>query len=270
MISDYYHAEQLRGYLLQICGVFAGLQVETGQGKSGQTEKMSVPVVIGSRDRVVAAVQSGNTQNRPFALPVMAVNMSGLALNPNRKGIGVVDNRVYLSQGGVFPEDLRTLTRVMPIPYLMSIDLSICTSNTQQTHQILEQLLMLFDPKLTIQTSDAAFDWTKITDIELVGISNEENYPAGTDRRIINWTLQFELPIYISPPADVRDDLVRKVIIRLGDMSGFGVNEIDENGEMTPFTKEVWSEIEITERGSISKRKVLATGNAGGTSTTGI
>lgn len=235
MIDFYFYEGQLKSYLVQFCNIFSGLKVQTGKGECEVPEFISVPVVIGSRDRVVAAIQAGNTQNRPFSLPIMAANMIGLELNPDRKGIGVVDSRTFLPAGGIFPDDLRTVKRVMPIPYVMSVELAICTSNTLQTHQILEQLLMLFDPTLQIQTSDAAFDWTKITSVELVGINNEENYPAAGDRRVINWTLSFRVPVYISAPVDVRDDVVRKIVIQIGDLNSFRVNEFNDDGELVPF-----------------------------------
>lgn len=245
MIDFYYYEGQLRSYLLQFCNIFAGMKVQTGKGECGETEFITVPIVIGSRDRVVAAINAGNTQNKPFSLPAMAANISGLSLSPTRKGVGVVDKRTFLPAGGVYPQDLKVVTRVMPIQYLMSVELSICASNTQQSHQILEQILMLFDPDLQIQTSDTHFDWTKLTKVELTGISNEENYPAGTDRRIINWTLNFEIPIFIAGPADIREDLVRKIIITIGDLKGFSVNEVDENGNMMPFDT-VYSQFEVT------------------------
>ena len=210
----------------------------TGKGECDETEFMTVPITVGSKDRVVAAIQAGNTQNRPFSVPIMAASITSLSLAPTRKGIGTVDRRVYLPQGGSYPADLRTAVRVMPIPYLMSIELSLYASNTQQLHQILEQVLMLFDPTLQIQTSDAAFDWTKITTVELVSISNEENYPPGGDRRILQWSLQFDVPMYISAPVDIRDEMVRKIFITIGDMKGFTINEFDEHGQMVPFSDE--------------------------------
>lgn len=238
MITSYYYEGQLRNYLLQFCNIFAGLKVATGKGECGEVEYISVPIMVGSKDRVVAAIQAGNTQNRPFSLPMMAANISALSIAPVRKGVGVVDRRVFLPPGGVYPQDLKTSVRYMPIPYIMDVDLSFYASNTQQMHQMLEQILMLFDPVLQVQTSDSAFDWTKITGVELTGINNEENYPASTDRRIIQWTLSFQMPIYISAPVDIREEIVRKIIIQLGDIRGFSVNEFDENGELVPFIDE--------------------------------
>jgi len=246
MIDSYFYEGQLRSYLVQFCAVFAGLKVKTGKGECDEAEFITVPIVVGSRDRVAAAIQAGNVQNRPFSLPMLAANMTGLSLAPTRKGVGVVDRRVFLPQGGAYPEDLRVLTRVMPIPYVMSLELAIYASNTQQLHQILEQLLCLFDPILQIQTSDAAFDWTKLTTIELTGINNEENYPPGGDRRVLTWSLNFEVPIYISAPVDVRDDLVRKIMVQLGDLKGFTVNEFDETGNLVPFETTFYGQIVVT------------------------
>jgi hypothetical protein len=250
MISNYFYEGQLRSYLLQFCNIFTGLKVMTGKGECAEPEFMSVPISVGSRDRVVAAIQAGNTQNKPFAIPAMAATITAINLSPERrKGVNTVDRRVFLPAGGVYPDDLRTIVRVMPIPYTMSCELGIYASNTHQLHQILEQLLMLFDPVLQIQTSDAAFDWTKLTTVELTGINNEENYPVGGDRRVMQWTLNFDIPIYISAPVDVRDEMVRKIIIQIGDLAGLAIGELDENGNLAPFeTGYDWGRIEITSR----------------------
>jgi hypothetical protein len=251
VIDWYVYEGQIKSYMLQFCNIFSGLKVQTGKGECGEAEFMTVPVIIGSRDRVVAAIQAGNTQNKPFSMPMMSVHMSGINLATYRKGIGVVDKRVYLPEGGVYPNDLKAVVRVMPIPYTMSVDMTICASNMNQRDQILEQILMLFDPILQIQTSDSAFDWTKITTVELRGITNEENYPLGGDRRIISWTLSFEVPIYISAPVDVRDELVRKIIVRIGNLDGFTINQVNENGELVPFD-ETYAYMEITNDGVVS------------------
>lgn len=247
-ISQFYYDEQIRSYLKQFCAIFAGLTVQTGIGEDGTAEQISVPTVVGSRDRVVAAIATGNTTNRVFPLPSMAAWVSGLELAPERrKGVGQEKTKVFMPTGGVYPDDLRTVTRVMPIPYNMSIELSVYASNTQQMHQILEQVLMLFDPILQIQTNDKPFDWTRLTYVELQGINNEENYPASQDRRTLVWSFNFIMPIWISPPMAIRDELVRKIRITLGDLDGFSLLEVDENGQPQPF-ETVYGNITVTER----------------------
>lgn len=251
MITNFYYDEQIRSYLLQFCNIFVGMKVKTGVGESGQSEFISVPVNVGSKDRVVAAIMQGNTNNRSYTLPQMAAYVTGIDLAPERrKGVGVVDSRVYMPSTGIFPQDLAVVKRVMPIPYNLQAELSIYASNTQQLHQILEQILVLFDPILQIQTTDAAFDWTKITYVELMGVNNEENYPMGSDRRMLIWTLNFQIPIYISVPLDVKDEIVHRVITRIGDLEGFAINEYGDDGELQPF-KTIYG-LSVSERKDIS------------------
>lgn len=248
MIQTYWYDGQLRRYLLQFVSIFSGLQVQTGKGECGEAEMISVPVVVGSKDRVVAAISAGNTSNRVFSLPAMAVYLSSLSMAPERRKVqAYVDQRVTLPVGGVFPNDLTVVKRAMPVPYNTTVELTLYASNTQQLHQILEQILVLFNPDLQLQKSDGPFDWTKLTRVELTDISNEENYPSGMEKRIITWSLTFEMPIYLSVPMGVKDDLVRKVMIRLGDMTRMNVQEVDADGEFQPFN-DVLAEFEVTDR----------------------
>lgn len=236
MISTYYYDNQIRQYLLQFVSIFYGLKVRTGVGECNVAEFISVPAVIGNKDRVVAAIMAGNTQNRVFSIPAMAVYLSGLDLAPGRRRTpGILDQRVHLKAGGVFPDDLTVIKRAMPVPYDATIELTVYASNTDQMFQILEQVLVLFNPDLQIQKSDGEFDWTRLTRVELTGITNEENYPSGQDKRIIMWTFQFLVPIYLSVPAGVKDDLVRKIVIQMGSLGSMVINEVDEDGQITPF-----------------------------------
>lgn len=241
MIETYWYNQQLRSYIKQFCAIFAGMHVKTGKPEA----YLSVPIIVGNKDRVVAAIMSRNTQNLTFSLPLMAANLSGVELAPERrKGIGTVDRRVFMKSGGVFPDDLQVARRIMPVPYNVTMELSIYASNTDQLHQILEQILLIFDPTVQIQKNDSAFDWTKVTHVELTGINNNENYPVAGDNRIINWDLTFDMPIYISAPLDVKDNIIRSVKLRLGDLDNFNMYEYDETGEPQPFTT-VYSTVTI-------------------------
>jgi hypothetical protein len=236
MIANYYYEGQIRQYLLQFVSIFHGLKVQTGIGECDLPEFISVPIVVGNKDRVVAALMAGNTHNRSFSLPTMSAYLTGIQpADARRRAPGMVDQRVTMKTGGVFPADLTTVKRVMPVPYDVTIELSIYASNTMQMHQILEQLLVLFNPDLQIQKSDGPFDWTKLTNVTLTEIGNDENYPSGTERRMIVWTLGFSMPIWLGIPMGVKDDLVRKVIVQIADLASMEVDEVDAEGNLTPF-----------------------------------
>lgn len=246
MITHYFYEQQLRTYIQQFCAIFYGLQVKTGKGECGEEQFITVPTVVGNRDRVVAAIMAGNTKNRSFSIPCMSAYMQSLELAPERrKNPSHIDNRVTMRAGGIFPEDLTVVKRAMPVPYNMTMELSVYASNAQQMHQILEQILVIFNPDVQIQKSDGQFDWTKITKVELTGINNEENYPMGSDRRMVVWTLSFMVPIFLSIPAAKKDEVVRKIVVQIGDLASLSLNEVDQNGELQPFS-DPYSTLEIT------------------------
>lgn len=245
-INNYWFDGQLRDYVKQFCGVFAGLHVKYGKDANGEHTFTQVPITVGNRDRVVAAIQAKHTQNVPFALPIMSAYLQSIELAPERrKGVGTVDRRRYLEPGGLFPNDLQVIYRAMPIPYNVSMELSIYASNTDQLHQILEQILLIFDPFVQIQKNDKLFDWTRLTQVELVGINNEENYPVSQDKRIVQWSLNFSMPIYLSAPLDIKDTIINEIIVRLGNLDGFSLYEYDDNGDLQPF-QEIYDTFSIT------------------------
>ncbi len=237
MIDSYYYNAQLEKAILAFSGVFMGIQVKTGKNGCEDIATMTVPLRYGSGDRVVEAIGGHNTQNSPHSLPMLSCYMMGMTLaNERMHGVGGVDRRAVLEAGGVFPDDVKSIHRVMPVPYTLNMELSIYASNTNQLFQILEQILILFDYDLQLQFNDAPYDWGKITKMTLTGITNEENHPAGIDRRMLVWTLSFDFYIWLSPPMDVRQGLIREINIRIGDLDSIVLNEIDANGELVPFS----------------------------------
>lgn len=250
MIRHYYYNQQLKKFIVGFANVFTGLKVRTGKDGCGEISEIEVPIIYGSRDRVVGAIGASNTQNKQYTLPMMSCYQSGLEMDPTRmKGVNQSDRRTFLEQGGIFPDDIKSLKRVMPVPYNMVMELAVHASNTDQLYQIIEQILIMFDYDLQLQFNDAPFDWSRITSLFLTGINNEENYPTGVDRRMIIWTFNFTLPIWLSPPVEIRNEIIQNINIRIGDMADFVLDEIGENGELEPFANP-WSTTPISGVGS--------------------
>lgn len=242
MINSYYYNEQFKRAITQFSSIFSGLQVLSGVREDGERHAIEVPVRYGSIDRVVAAVSNGFTQNKMMTLPVMSTYLLEVELAPERrKGVGLTERKTIMPQGGVYPNDLKVMERYMPIPYNFTFELAIYSSNMDQMFQILEQLLIIFDPTLQIQTNDSPYDWSRQTNVELLSIQQEENYPIGTEKRMIVWTLNFRMETWISPPMDIKDNLVKKIVMRFGDLDGFSLDEYDASGDLMPFAGDVWS-----------------------------
>lgn len=228
-LDTYHYDSQLRNYMVQFMAVFAGLKVSVGENDFDKQSKLiDVPIRYGSADRVVNAIKAGNTTNVPIRLPTMAAYMTGIQMAPDaRKGVGVVERRSALPRGGAFPTDLKVIEREQPIPYRAAFELAIMTSNTNQHYQILEQILTLFNPIIQIQTSDDVYDWKRLTTVELDNIGLEENYPMGTDNRVIQTTLSFVVPIYLAPPTVINRNYVASIRMRIAALEGNeNVNDI--------------------------------------------
>jgi hypothetical protein len=233
----FFYDEQIRRNVLQFMAIFSNMYVEFGA--KGDREPGLVPVFLtyGHRDRVVAHIKSDNTQNKPLRLPAMAANLTSISMAPDRaKGQQSTRRDTYLKNQGVLPDDVRTIYQRMPVPYDFNFELSIYTTNYDEHWQILEQILTIFDPSLSIQTSTDTFDWTKIKQVDLVGIGPEQNYPSGPERRIIVTTLAFVVKGWLSLPSNVRDNVIRSIQLRVGIVSDLDapssdiIAEIDAGG----------------------------------------
>lgn len=121
------------------------------------------------------------------------------------------------TQGNAF-----TIERLMPVPYEMTINLDIWTSNTNQKMQLLEQILTLFNPSLEIQSTDNYIDWTSLTALYLKDTKwTSRVIPVGSDNPIDIATLTFTLPMWITPPAKVKKlGVVERIIASVYDAQG--------------------------------------------------
>ncbi len=231
--NGYYYDHQFTRYINQFMCIFQGLQVQVGKWNGEDERLIPVDVRYGHPDRVVAAIMADNTQNKPIRLPAISAYLGGFSLDLSRaRGVGLERRNTYVPLGGLVPNDVQVIHQRMPVPYNLSIDLYIYTSNSDHHFQILEQILPLFDPQLTIQTSDAPFDWTRLTSVFLKDISVDSNYPIGTDRRIIQSKLSFEMPVEIATPAQVRKDFIEKIYMRIGTTSSVPTNNYEIIAEL--------------------------------------
>src|SRR5699024_9407607 len=233
--QSFWYEEQFKKYIAQVMMLFDDLYVETGIRRSGKKEYIDVPVYYGSMDRVAAWFLSDSTQNKPVKVPAISIFMDSIDVAPNRyKGNDFVSRKVHMEVGGVYPDDVRTIERYMPVPYDMRLQAGIITSNTDQQFQILEQLLPLFNPSIQIQTTDEVYDWESITQVNLDQIGIEETFPSGDDPRVISIPLHLTVPIYLRVEHLYKKNFVERLQIRILE---------DKNG-----IEELMREIDISHR----------------------
>jgi hypothetical protein len=100
------------------------------------------------------------------------------------------------------------------------------TSNTDQKLQLFEQIAVLFTPSLELQTTDNYIDWTSLSTMYLTSTNfTSRSIPAGAESEIDICTMEFEMPVWISPPAKVKklgivQSVISNVFTESGDIVG--------------------------------------------------
>jgi len=231
MPQQFFYDEQIRRFLLQYIRAFSNFQVEYGKDRAGNTTLQTVPVKYGDSTRMVSSIIRENSENKIIPTPMISCYITGLEYNPERRQDPTFIDKKHIrmrkfdpntnsyttQQGNAF-----TVERLMPVPYTLQMSTDIWTSNTNQKLQLLEQILVLFNPSLEIQSTDNYLDWTSLSYIELASVNfSSKSVPVGVDDMIDIATLQFTLPIYLTAPAKVKKlGVINKIVASVFDDQG--------------------------------------------------
>jgi hypothetical protein len=234
---QFFYDEQIRRYLTQFMRILGGFSVKTGKDRNGQESYIQVPVRYGDINRMAAHIMKNQSENMINTVPFISCYVTDLQISAERRlNPTHVDNvRVYEKkydyQSGEYVDgeigNTYTIERYMPVPYDLTVQVDIWTSNTDQKFQLLEQLLVLFNPSINLKTNDNPFDWSNLTYIELVNVVwSARQVPQGTDDIIDVAALNFTLPILINPPAKVkRQTLIHTILTEIKKKSGEDIFE---------------------------------------------
>jgi hypothetical protein len=237
----FFYDEQIRRFLLQFARIFSNFEVEYGRNEEGTNHTLiRVPVKYGDWSRQAQTVLQNNSASTMPSTPQMTFYITGLDYDrpriqePNFVSTIAVRQRTYdrdtdsyeTTQGNAF-----TIDRLMPVPYKLTINLDIWTSNTNQKMQLLEQILVLFNPALEIQGTDNYIDWTSLSTCDLQSVKwSSRTIPTGTEDAIDIATLTFTLPVWISSPAKVKKlGVVERIVANIFDAQGDASNAILDN-----------------------------------------
>ena len=218
---DYWYDEQIKRYLLQLVRVFSNFKVREFT-KDGINYNR-VPARYGDSSRMVASILRNNSENIINSAPFIAVTIQSIQPARDRThepflvDTTQVAEREYNADTNTYSNtqgNLYTTQRYMPVPYNLTFAVDIWTTNTDTKLQILEQIFVLFNPSIQLQSNSNPLDWTSVFEIELSDISwSSRSVPAGVDESLDISSLTFNSPIWISPPAKVkRQSIIQQII----------------------------------------------------------
>jgi hypothetical protein len=263
---QHFYDGQIRRYITQTIRVFSNFTVKYGDGTLHQ-----IPVMYGDADRQAASIIRQNSENAVNSVPRISVYVSALALDRDRLAdssyIGKLNvrERDVNSSGAYTNAQGRnyTVERIMPTPFKLDLKVDIWSASTEQKLQILEQILVLFNPSLELQTTDNYIDWTSLTVLNLKDINwSSRTVPVGNDTPIEIVTLTLDSPIWISPPVKVKHlGVITKIITSVyntnsnypaGYLDGLGIDPVLQTDAGSPTL----SSLIATETTTISGFKI--------------
>lgn len=221
----HFYDGQIRRYITQIMRLLSNFPVKYGDGTIKQ-----VPVVYGDLSRQVASIINDNSENKLPSAPRISVYVTNLELDRERMSDSSfvkktqIRERAYDSEQNEylnFQGKNYTIEKLMPTPYVLTVNADIWASSTDQKLQLLEQILVWFNPSIEIQTTDNFVDWTSVTVVNLNSIQwSNRSVPVGTDSTIDVATITLSIPIFISPPIKVkRLGIITNIITSIFDES---------------------------------------------------
>jgi len=217
-MSDYFYDGQIRRYVTKFIRVMSNFSYKDGKGNLIQ-----IPVRYGDLTRQTAQVLKKGSENVLASAPFIACYIKDFRYDRSR-----LQDPTFVSKINIRERDVDangnllntqganyTVERIMPSPYKITFSADIWTTNSDQKFQVVEQIAYIFNPALDLQTTDTYIDWTSLNMLTLTdqGQWSTRTVPQGLDENLEISSLVFEAPVWITPPAKVKQmNVITKII----------------------------------------------------------
>lgn len=209
-LYPYRSGEQFKRVISQFMRVFSGFQTPDGNGGLKR-----IPVVYGSMDRITASVLQQRDHLSNNKVPMFAVNLNGMSIDVNNKRSPKHIDAIANTKVGV--QDRKAITRLIGPPYLLNFELNIIASSNTELYNILEQILLIFNPRVSILLDSVAANSDYITEIILESLNSEIQYPMGGEQRIVQMGMTFTVPVRLRYPYLETDNIIKSIKLNLQD-----------------------------------------------------
>jgi len=230
---EYFYNEIFRSVIIGFGSLFNGIQIKKKDESDDTFSVVKVPLAYGPTQKFLARLQQNPDLNHPtqMTLPRMSFEFTNLAYDPSRKSTKTQTMVVTNANG---EEERKTF---LPVPYNMTIVLSVYTKLNDDMLQITEQIAPYFQPGYTIPIKFLG-DYEEVvnTPVVLENIDMTDEYEGNFDtRRALIYTFTFTAKTMLfGPLTDVTKDIVKKVTVGYVAGSKSGKYERDITYQVTP------------------------------------
>ena len=200
MLGQQFYHESIRKVIIAFGTTFNNIQLVRKDNDGNIKQSMKVPLAYGPRQKWLSRLNEDADLSKTVAitLPRIGFEIQNLSYDPNRKL-----NRVQKFKKVKGVNDDRLDTQFMPVPYNLNIQLYVMAKESDDSLQIIEQILPYFQPDYTLTINDMA-DMGIKRDVPIVlnSVSYEDNYQGDFEtRRALIYTLDFTAKFYLYGPV---------------------------------------------------------------------
>ena len=209
---EYFYNEIFRSVIIGFGSMFNGIEIQHKNESDNSISTLKVPLAYGPTQKFLARIEQQANLNKStqMSLPRMSFEFTDLQYDPTRKSTQTQQFVVKNSTGSEIKKGY------VPVPYNMTIQLSIMTKLNDDMLQIIEQILPYFQPTYNLPINFLGdFKEKRDVPIQLEGIPMEDDYEGNFEtRRALVYTLTFTAKTFLfGPLSDVSGDIIRKVTI---------------------------------------------------------
>jgi hypothetical protein len=200
MLGQQFYHETIRKIVISFGTMFNDIQLVRKDNSGAIIQTMKVPLAYGPREKFLVRLREDAdlTKQVAITLPRIGFEIKNLAYDASRKMSRV---QRFKKVKGANTKQLDT--QYMPVPYNLEFELYIMAKQSDDSLQIVEQILPYFQPDYALTINDMSdMGITRDVPIVLNSIGYEDSYDGDfTTRRALIYTLSFTTKFYLYGPV---------------------------------------------------------------------
>ena len=200
MLGQQFYHETIRKIVISFGSMFNDIQLVRKDNSGTIIQTMKVPLAYGPREKFLVRLREDAdlTKQVAITLPRIGFEIKNLAYDSARKMSRV---QRFKKVKGANTKQLDT--QYMPVPYNLEFELYIMAKQSDDSLQIVEQILPYFQPDYALTINDMSdMGITRDVPIVLNSIAYEDSYDGDfTTRRALIYTLSFTTKFYLYGPV---------------------------------------------------------------------
>ena len=213
MFGQHFYHKQIRNTVIAFGTIFNNINIKRTDSSGNPLQNIKIPLSYSPREKFIARLEqqaslTGTDSSVAITLPRMAFDITGYTYDATRK-LNKNQKRGVVTTNA---DTTKLNTQHSPVPYDISFQLGVFTSNSDDGLQIIEQILPYFQPDYTVTMIENSTMGTK-RDIPFVleSVNYDDSYAGDlTTTRRIEYTLTFTAKIYLYGPVST-SAIIKKV-----------------------------------------------------------